>query len=58
MVNRVKLSNPQQIMIESQLKFEEKWNIKWSDIRSKFNSLTIPPVPEVSEWNSTVAVWV
>jgi len=52
------LSDPQQIMKESQTKFEEKWNLKWPQIREKFNHKTIPPIPEVEEWNSAYKVWV
>jgi GT2 family glycosyltransferase len=52
------LANPQAVMEESQQKFESKWNVKWKEIRTKFNSSTIPPVPIVNEWNSTIAVWI
>lgn len=49
------LENPQQIMRESQEKFEQKWGIRWSDIRQMFNTSTIPQVPSIiNEWNSAV----
>lgn len=51
------LENPQDIMIESQLKFEEKWQIEWKDIRQKFNSETIIAFDTLNEWNSVLGVW-
>ncbi len=52
------LPNHTDIFLESKKKFEEKWNIKWNELRTIFNIGTIPALNnELNEWNSNVDIW-
>jgi GT2 family glycosyltransferase len=53
------LPDHSQIFTESKQKFEEKWQIKWEDLRKLFNKDTINFINKnlLNEWNSNIDIW-
>ncbi len=53
------LQNHSEVFIESKGRFEEKWNIKWEDVRTTFNPSVVPAInkDELNEWNSNIDIW-
>lgn len=46
------------VFSESKVKFEEKWNVKWEELRNLFNKDKIPVLEKpLNEWNSNFNIW-
>jgi GT2 family glycosyltransferase len=52
------LNDHEEIFNKSKTIFENKWGVKWSEIRIKFGSQSIPKIIELlNEWNSNYNIW-